>query len=77
MLDQLFAPPTGTGELALRLTLGIVFAPHGWQKMKGPSGFAGGIDGNGPSTPPSMGSGGGTSGSGGASTGTADAGASH
>jgi len=41
MLDQLFAPLTGTGELALRLTLGIVFAPHGWQKMKGPSGFAG------------------------------------
>jgi putative oxidoreductase len=41
MLDQLFAPLTGLGELVLRLTVGIVFLPHGWQKMKGPSGFAG------------------------------------
>src|SRR5258708_13310851 len=41
MLDQLFAPFTGFGELLLRLTVGIVFLPHGWQKMKGPSGFAG------------------------------------
>jgi len=41
MLEQLFAPLSGTGELILRLTIGLTFLPHGWQKLKGPGGFAG------------------------------------
>lgn len=41
MLDELFAPMAGVSELVLRLTLGILVLPHGWQKMKAPSGFAG------------------------------------
>ena len=40
MLEQLFAPLSGTGELILRLTIGLTFLPHGWQKLKGPGGFA-------------------------------------
>ncbi|HZD30402.1 MAG TPA: DoxX family protein [Candidatus Angelobacter sp.] len=41
MLDELFAPMAGVSELILRLTLGILFLPHGWQKLKAPSELAG------------------------------------
>ncbi len=41
MIEHLFAPFAGVGEFVLRLTLGLVFLPHGWQKLKGPAGFAG------------------------------------
>ena len=40
MLEQLFAPMAGVSELVLRLTLGILFLPHGLEKMKAPSGLA-------------------------------------
>jgi putative oxidoreductase len=41
MLDNLFAPYTGFGELVLRLGLGITFFAHGREKIKNPAGFAG------------------------------------
>jgi putative oxidoreductase len=41
MVEQLFVPLAGVGELILRLTIALVFWPHGWQKLKGPAGFAG------------------------------------
>src|SRR5712692_6290413 len=41
MIEHLFAPLAGVGEFVLRLTIGLVFWPHGWQKLKGPAGFAG------------------------------------
>ena len=41
MLSRLFAPYTDIGELILRLALGIIVIPHGWQKLKNPSGFTG------------------------------------
>jgi putative oxidoreductase len=41
MLEALFAPFTGVGELILRLGLGITFFAHGWGKVKNPTGFAG------------------------------------
>jgi len=41
MVDHAFEPFAPFGILLLRLTLGIAFWPHGWQKLKGPAGFAG------------------------------------
>lgn len=41
MLEQLFAPLAGVGELILRLALGIVFLPHGLPKLKRPAETAG------------------------------------
>ena len=41
MIEHLFPPLAGVGEFVLRLTIGLVFWPHGWQKLKGPAGFAG------------------------------------
>ncbi len=41
MLEQCFAPLAGLGELILRLTIALVFWPHGRQKLKGPAGFGG------------------------------------
>lgn len=41
MLDDLFAPYAGVGELILRLALGITFIAHGRGKLKDPRGFAG------------------------------------
>jgi len=41
MLDKLFAPYAGVGELILRLALGITFIAHGWGKLNSPAGFAG------------------------------------
>jgi uncharacterized membrane protein YphA (DoxX/SURF4 family) len=41
MLDNLFAPYAGAGELILRLALGMTFFAHGRDKLKNPAGFAG------------------------------------
>jgi putative oxidoreductase len=41
VLDNLFAPYAGVGELILRLALGITFFAHGRDKLKNPAGFAG------------------------------------
>ena len=41
MMDHAFEPFAPVGILLLRLALGIAFWPHGWQKLKGPAGFAG------------------------------------
>jgi putative oxidoreductase len=41
VLDRLFAPYAGIGELILRLALGITFFVHGRDKLKNPAGFAG------------------------------------
>jgi putative oxidoreductase len=41
MLDRLFAPFDGVGELILRLALGIVFLAHGLPKLKNPSEMSG------------------------------------
>lgn len=41
MLDRLFAPYAGVGELILRLALGITFFAHGRGKLKNPAGVAG------------------------------------
>ena len=39
MLDNQFASFAGTGELILRITLGLEFLLHGWRKLKGVGGF--------------------------------------
>ena len=41
MLEQVFEPVAGVGELVLRLGLGITFFAHGREKIKNPAGFAG------------------------------------
>src|SRR5256886_11690105 len=41
MLDSVFAPYAGVGELILRLALGITFLAHGRGKLKNPAAFAG------------------------------------
>ena len=41
MLDSVFAPYAGVGELILRLALGITFLAHGRGKLKDPAAFAG------------------------------------
>jgi putative oxidoreductase len=41
VLDNLFAPLSGVGELILRLALGITFFAHGREKIRNPAGFAG------------------------------------
>ena len=41
MLDTLFAPFTGVGELILRLALGLVFLAHGMPKLKNPAELTG------------------------------------
>lgn len=41
MLDKLFAPYAGVGELILRLALGIVFLAHGLPKLKNPAELTG------------------------------------
>ena len=41
MLDNVFAPLAGVGELILRLALGITFLAHGRGKLKDPAAFAG------------------------------------
>jgi putative oxidoreductase len=41
MLENLFAPWTGVGELVLRLALGVTFFAHGREKIENPAGFAG------------------------------------
>jgi putative oxidoreductase len=41
MMEHAFEPFAPVGLLLLRLVLGIAFWPHGWQKLKGPAGFAG------------------------------------
>jgi putative oxidoreductase len=41
MLENLFAPAAGVGELILRLALGITFLAHGRGKIKNPAAFAG------------------------------------
>jgi putative oxidoreductase len=41
MFDKLFAPYADVGELILRLALGFVFIPHGWEKLKDPATFTG------------------------------------
>jgi putative oxidoreductase len=41
VLDNLFAPSGGVGELVLRLGVGITFFAHGREKIKHPAGFAG------------------------------------
>ena len=41
MLDKLFAPFGGVGELILRLALGITFFAHGRRKLTHPAAFAG------------------------------------
>jgi putative oxidoreductase len=41
VLDTLFAPVAGVGELILRLALAITFFAHGRSKLKDPAAFAG------------------------------------
>lgn len=41
MLDTLFAPYAGGGELILRLALGIVFLAHGLPKLENPAELTG------------------------------------
>lgn len=41
MLSRLFAPYADIGQLILRLALGIIVLPHGWQKLKNPAGLTG------------------------------------
>jgi putative oxidoreductase len=41
MLDRLFAPFAGVGELILRLALGLIFLPHGLPKLRSPAETAG------------------------------------
>jgi putative oxidoreductase len=41
MLDVLFAPFAGVGELILRLALGLVFLAHGIPKLKNPAELTG------------------------------------
>lgn len=41
MIEKLFAPYAGLGELILRIALGITFFAHGQGKAKNPAGFAG------------------------------------
>jgi putative oxidoreductase len=41
MLDRLFAPFAGLGELILRLALGLVFLAHGIPKLKNPAELTG------------------------------------
>src|SRR5258708_8402882 len=41
MLDSVFAPYAGVGELILRVALGITFLAHGRGKLKNPAAFAG------------------------------------
>jgi putative oxidoreductase len=40
VLENLFAPMAGVGELILRLAVGITFFAHGRGKIKNPAGFA-------------------------------------
>lgn len=41
MLDRLFAPSAGAGELILRLALGLVFLAHGIPKLQNPAELTG------------------------------------
>jgi putative oxidoreductase len=41
MLEKLFAPYAGLGELIMRFAVGITFIAHGRSKLKDPASFAG------------------------------------
>jgi putative oxidoreductase len=41
VMERVFGPNGGIGELVLRLGLGITFFAHGREKIKNPAGFAG------------------------------------